>query len=48
MLKRHIPLARELGARIIITDLAFTPELAKIDPQSVIYRNRQFALIRLD
>ena len=48
MLKRHIPLARELGARTIITDLAFTPELAKIDPQSVIYRNRQFALIRLE
>jgi hypothetical protein len=48
MLKRHLVLARELGARYVITDLAFTPELAFIDPQSVIYRNDQFALIRLD
>jgi hypothetical protein len=47
-IKRHLKLARELGARYLITELGFDPRLALLGGESMIYRNQNFALIRID
>jgi hypothetical protein len=48
MLKRHLKLARSLGARYLLTELDFNPRLSLLDGETVIYRNPHFALIALD